>query len=334
MRKEKLPELLTEVFRNKIILVVIAIWIITCITYAQTNETKLVPQDELAKTPEVARDLETGLNNRPANEKSVPAAERTRSILAAPDTNRPKKNPFATDQLRLPGTPRAQATASDWQVAIAPYFYMSGLTGTIGARGRTAEVDMDFSDVFEELNLGLMGTVEARKGRFVIVNDLLWIKLGEERDTPGGLFSSAKLGVNMFVWDPEAGYRVYEGSGGSFDVLGGVRLMSIENNLNFRAGSLPAFDVSERKTWATPVIGGHGTVNLTKKFFLSTKFDIGGGLGADFTGQFYGGGGYRLTPKIALLGGYRYMRTDYDSEGGFLFDTTMNGLLLGVKFTF
>jgi hypothetical protein len=162
----------------------------------------------------------------------------------------------------------------------------------------------------------------------------VWIKLGEERETPGQLYSSVKLGVNMVIWDPEVGYRVYESKGGSFDVLGGVRLMSVETNVNFREGALPAFDVSERKTWATPVVGARGILNLSPKFFLATKFDVGGGIGADFTGQFYGGGGHRITPKFALISGYRYMKTDYDSNAGFLFDTEMNGILIGAKFTF
>ena len=239
----------------------------------------------------------------------------------------------------IPNSPSPQSSgqssiASGWEFSIAPYLYMTGLTGTVGARGRTAEVDMNFSDVIENLNLALMGTFEARKGRFVVVNDLMWIKLGEERDTPGELFSSVKIGVNLLVLDPEAGYRVYQGERGSFDVLGGVRLTSVETNINFREGALPASDVSERKTWATPVFGARGTLDLSTKFFLATKFDLGGGLGADFTGQFYGGGGYRITPRIALIGGYRYLKTDYDSDGGFLFDTEMNGIVIGGKFTF
>ncbi len=245
------------------------------------------------------------------------------------------ENPFSKKVFEKPVSPARQASGSSgWQVAFAPYLYMTGVSGTVGARGVTTDIDMSFSDVIEDLNLGIMGALEARKGRLVITNDLIWIKLGEEFETPGGLFSSVKVGINMFIWDPEIGYRLYESEAGAFDILGGVRVMSIENNVNFRAGLLPAIDVSERKTWGTPVIGGHGTLNLSPKFFLATKFDIGGGIGADFTGQFYGGAGYRITPKIALIGGYRYMRTDYDSEAGFIFDTSMNGILMGAKFQF
>jgi hypothetical protein len=276
---------------------------------------------------------------RPAPIES-PKKDDTAPNIGQPDTRATDSAESSQESLgdmpgSLPNKSSGRSSiASGWEFSIAPYLYMTGMKGTVGARGRTRDVDMSFGDVIENLNLGIMGAFEARKGRFVFVNDLMWIKLGEERDTPGQLFSSVKVGVNLLLWDPEAGYRVYQSDRGSVDVLGGARLMSVETNINFREGILPASDVSERKTWATPVVGVRGTLNVLPKVFLATKFDIGGGLGADFTTQFYGGAGYRITPKIALVGGYRFLKTDYDSEAGFLFDTDMNGILVGAKFTF
>lgn len=335
MKNQQRSNVVCRFIRSTILPAALLLTSMVSAAQAQNSATAQNPEKPAVSEPQFAKIVPIDPEK---SGDSIPIAAkpeiRTDRFSAAPGSTAAAKNPFADASKAEPLTPIRQSSGSDWQVAFAPYLYMTGMTGTVGARGETIEVDMDFSDVIENLNLGLMGALEARKGRFVLVNDLMWIKLGEERDTPGQLFSSVKVGVNMFIWDPEAGYRLYEGTGGSFDVLGGIRLMSIENNVNLRAGILPARDVSERKTWATPVIGAHGTLNLSPKFFLATKFDIGGGLGADFTGQFYGGGGYRITPKIALVGGYRYMKTKYDSEAGFLFDTTMNGILMGAKFTF
>ncbi len=230
---------------------------------------------------------------------------------------------------------KQSAASSGWEFSFAPYLYATGISGTVGARGRVLEVDASFGNVLENLDIGLMGTFEARKGKLIFLSDLVWTKMSAERDTPGGLYSTAKVGVNLFIFDPEVGYRVYESKAGSFDVLGGVRIWSVENNINLTTGLLPGFDVSQRKSWAAPVVGFHGLLNLSPKFFLSTKFDIGGaGIGADLTTQFYGGGGYRITPKIALIGGYRYLQVDYDDSEGFLFDTKMNGLVIGARFNF
>jgi hypothetical protein len=89
-----------------------------------------------------------------------------------------------------------------------------------------------------------------------------------------------------------------------------------------------------RKTWASPVIGVRGNYDLTSKFFISSRFEIGGaGIGADLATKFYGGVGYRLGSKSALIGGYRYLQVDYDDHKGFLFDTRLNGIVLGAKFS-
>ncbi len=319
-----------------------------------------VAQAVKAAEPAVTKQQSDTQTNRPETNSTTDVPKPESAAAAISDPSRPNRaadKPSTSDNAGLPQAelqkfsgersedvlkyvpfhvqPKQASSSSDWEYGFAPYLFASGLTGTVGARGRTAEIDLSFGDIFKKLNMGLMGTFEARKNKLVIVNDIMWIKLSEERDTPLDLFySSIKLGVNQFVWDPKVGYRLHESDAGSFDVLGGVRLMSVETNLNFRAGALPAAEVSERKTWATPVVGGRGLVNLSPKFYLSTIFDIGGGVGADFTGQFYGGAGYRITPKFALVGGYRYMKTDYDDNSGFIFDTNMSGLLFGAKFSF
>lgn len=269
-----------------------------------------------------------------ATPASVPLAELTAKVT--PDRDVPAAKAPAVDFSSKLVSPSKKQTSddSDWQVAFSPYLYMTGLSGTIGARGRQAEIDLSFGDVIDNFKLGIMGTLDVKKGRFVVLSDVMWLKLDKERETPGDLYSSSQLGVNMFVFDAEAGYRVYESEKGSFDVLGGFRMMSVETNLNFRTGILPGFDVSERKTWATPVFGVRGLANVSPKVFLNGKFDIGGGLGADFTDQIYLGGGYRLTNSIALVGGWRYLKTDYDDSEGFLFDTSMNGIMVGARFSF
>jgi hypothetical protein len=264
-----------------------------------------------------------------------PLASDTDELKAANSVSRFGKRPSADNgTLATPTAPQQNASSSGWKFSFSPYLFAAGLKGDVGARGRVAEIDLSFGDVWSNLDLGLMGSLKAQKNRFVLASDIMWVKMSKEFDTPLDLYSSGKIGVNLFVWDMKGGYRVYEGKAGFFDALAGIRLMSNENNLNFRTGILPGFDVSQRKTWATPVFGGHGLLNLSPKIFVSSVFDLGGGWGSDFTGQFYGGGGFRVKPWISLVGGYRYMKTDYDDNSGYVFDTRMSGILLGAKFDF
>ena len=43
--------------------------------------------------------------------------------------------------------------------------------GDVGAKGHTADVSASFSDFLEHLNAALMGTVEARQDRFIVLFD-------------------------------------------------------------------------------------------------------------------------------------------------------------------
>lgn len=269
------------------------------------------------------------------SKETAPVAVPVERVSTPDEKTSEVETPVIGTKLENTAPAKQTSSSSDWEFAFAPYLFMSGISGTVGARGRVLEVDASFGNVLENLDIGIMGTLEARKGKFVFVSDLIWTKMSAERDTPGGLYDTAKVGINLFIFDPEVGYRVVNSEKGAFDVLGGVRIWSVENNLNLTTGLLPGFDVSQRKSWAAPVVGFRGLLNVTPKFFLSTKFDIGGaGIGADLTTQFYGGAGYRVTPKIALIGGYRYLQVDYDDSEGFLFDTKMNGFVFGAKFNF
>ena len=235
-------------------------------------------------------------------------------------------------------SPKKQDSSDDsgWHFGVAPYLFLSGLSGRVGARGRTFDLgSADFSGgKRDNFAIGFMAAVEARKGRFVILNDLVWANITSEKDTAGPFYATTKLGTKLFIIDPEAGYRFVNSEKGSIDVLGGVRVWSVEASLNATTGVLPGFDVSQRKTWAAPVIGVRGVANITPRFFLAGKFDIGGaGIGADLTTQLYGAAGYKFTKHVAMLGGYRWLQVDYDDEAGFLFDTQMSGIMLGMKFS-
>lgn len=273
--------------------------------------------------------------------KAEPRFEPKTESSTEPKTDAPADKlftppPFSAKTDKVAEPKADQSSGSDWSFAFSPYVFAAGISGTVGARGRTLELDADFSgSVWDSLDLGLMGAFEIKKGRIVSVTDFMWIKLSQERDTPGRFYNTAKLGINLFVLDPEVGYRFVDSEKGSLDVMGGVRIWSVEANLNVTTGVLPGFDVSQRKTWAAPVVGVRGTYNVTQRLFLTGKFDIGGaGIGADLTTQLFGAVGYRITKHIALAGGYRWLQVDYDDEEGFIFDTQMQGLMFGARFSF
>lgn len=221
----------------------------------------------------------------------------------------------------------------EWEFSVAPYIFFSGLNGTIGVQRQTALVNARFPDIFRNLDFAMMGTFEARKGNWMILTDAMYMSLSGKRITPSPFFSDIDVEVKETIIDPEIGYRVVRRERGTIDLLAGVRIWHVKPHLTFQPRILPLVDVEESKNWADPVIGVRGIGNLSQRVFVTGKFDVGGfGVGSDFTGQAFGGAGFQVKPRIALIGGYRYLRADYVSDEGFVFKTTMSGILLGAKF--
>jgi hypothetical protein len=228
-----------------------------------------------------------------------------------------------------------QTVDSDkWQFQFSPYFWLAGLHGTGGIGNRTTEVDESFSDVFDALNFAFMGTFEARKGKFISLTDLEYVSVSDEKATPGPLFSTVDAGFKTFIFDQEVGYRFLENSakGASLDVLGGARVWRVKTDLEFGAGILPATRIEGSRSWVDAVGGLRGKMALSEKLFLTGKFDLGGG-GSQFTWQVFGGGGYNINPKIALIFGYRVLDVDYD-KNNFIFDMNQRGPIVGIGFRF
>jgi hypothetical protein len=120
----------------------------------------------------------------------------------------------------------------------------------------------------------------------------------------------------------------------NIDLLGGARIWHVKSHLTFQPRILPLVDVEGSKNWVDPIVGARGVVSLSPRVFFTGRFDMGGfGINSDFTGQAFGGIGYQLKPRVALIGGYRVLRVDYVNEG-FIFKTTLNGINLGAKFDF
>ncbi len=233
-----------------------------------------------------------------------------------------------------PETPVPQAVDQDkWQFQVTPYFWLAGLHGTGGVGNRTTRVDESFSDVFDALNFAFMGTFEARKGKFISLTDLEYVSVSDDKATPGPFFSTVDAGFKTFIFDQEVGYRLLDNSqGATLDVLGGARVWRVKTDFEFGAGILPATRIEASRSWVDAVGGLRGKMALSEKLFLTGKFDLGGG-GSKFTWQVFGGAGYNLNPKIALIFGYRALDVDYD-KNNFVFDMNQRGPIVGIGFRF
>lgn len=231
--------------------------------------------------------------------------------------------------------PRPQTAPTDeWQFQFTPYFWMASLHGTAGIGNRTTQVDESFGDIFDSLKFSFMGVLEARRDKLVVLTDVEYVSISDDKATPGPLFSQLNAKFKTFVFDPEIGYRVFENpdTGAFVDVLGGVRVWHISTDLTFSPGILPGTVAQGSRNWVDGIGGLRGKAPLSKKVFITGKFDLGGG-GSKFTYQLFGGVGYNINKRIALILGYRDLDVNYD-KNSFLYDMSQRGPLVGVGFKF
>jgi hypothetical protein len=222
------------------------------------------------------------------------------------------------------------------QYQVTPYLWASSIDGTVGARGRTLEIDQSFSDIWGDLTFAAMGTFQGRWDRWVLLTDGLFINLSTDRTREGSvLFSSAEAKVKLFILDPEFGYQVLRKDGVELNVLGGGRFWSLKNDLRFAGTLIGPLNVSHRRTWIDPVVGAQFRADLPHNLYVTAKGDIGGfHAAADIDWQAFGGVGIRFNDRVSGIVGYRHLGIDYSNSQGFVFDTTMKGLVLAVGIRF
>ncbi len=225
-----------------------------------------------------------------------------------------------------------QSSSYDAKYQLTPYIWFSGFNGDIGVRGRVVRVDASFSDIFDELNFGVMATFEARwGGKWKFLLDGIYMNLSDGDVNPGPFFDGAEITAKALIIDPEIGYAIVGGETSRVDLFGGFRLYHIENGLELRQGA-GRLNLSQTQTWADPVVGFR--VKAGGKAYLTMKADIGGfGLGSELTWQAFGGLGINLCSRLAIIIGYRYLDIDY-RRNGFIYDVALGGPLLGFGFRF
>ncbi|YCI06304.1 hypothetical protein M1D34_30300 (plasmid) [Ensifer sp. D2-11] len=235
-----------------------------------------------------------------------------------------------------PMTPELQQTTTDsgWTFSFAPYFWAAGLSGDVAQFGLPAvDVDASFSDIFDNLEFGAMAIGEARSGPYSIFADVMYTKISGQAGTPRGVLATdVELTSETFAGLLGAGYSVFESATARLDVVGGLRVWSVESQLSFSGGLFDGRSRSDDATWVDGLAGFRGTYSLTPEIYL-TGWGLVGAGGADLDWDVAAAIGYRFSDSISAVVGYRALGVDY-SDGGFVFDAVQQGPVLGLVLRF
>lgn len=250
-----------------------------------------------------------------------------------------------------------------WEFEVVPYLWMAAMKGDVTIKGVEANVDMSFSDIWNDLTFGAMLKIEARKGRWGIFLDTVYMNL--EDDIQGKRTFTGPLGqrtseiladadISMKQWVLEFGgfYELVKTPVGQdkdkmmyLDLLVGGRYWYLSTDVDVNlvldtTGSTIARNISQSgsRDWIDPFVGLRTRIQLTKDLMLVLRGDIGGfGVGSDFSWNAAGYFGYKVSDMISLWAGYRALGVDYKSGSGnskFVYDMTFQGPVLGIGFRF
>jgi opacity protein-like surface antigen len=230
-----------------------------------------------------------------------------------------------------------------WQFELTPYLFAAGMKGTSGVRGVSADIDMSFSDILENLDGGFMGIFEARKGAWILALDAVYMKLSDEPSRswsgPLGNSNTASLSASakQFLMQPYVGRRVFD-QRAKVDLVGGARYtrLDVEARLDVATGSplLPdgSRSATRREEWWDPVVGIRVTYPLAERWSVIGYFDHGIG-GSHNTYQAIAGVNWRFRDNLTAKFGYRYLYQDHTKDD-FVWDMKSYGLYAGLGIAF
>ncbi len=234
-----------------------------------------------------------------------------------------------------------------WEFMIAPYIWAVQINSKVTVKGFSAEQTTYFSDIVNNLNAAFLGHAEATKGgKWGFFTDVIYLKVKGDGDFQGvrrpGLTPpptrDLTLTTEAVIVEGGAFYRLLNcpiagkpGQAITVDVLGGARYWYVSADLDTTSPVHP----SDNDSWVDPFIGARAQFDLTKKLWFNVRGDIGGfSVGSQFSWNGLAGFGYRFTPAITGMLGYRAMYIDYrKSSASAKYEETFYGPIAGVSYT-
>ena len=231
----------------------------------------------------------------------------------------------------------ARAADDGWRGNITPYLWLPAVSSNLHVPDLAPEVEADSSasDLFDKLDFALLLTGEVRKGKFGLLYDVQYLKLGD--DGVVGLLDGRDYDVELTVADATLAlqYRVVDAPNVFVDAFAGARLMYADTSIDISPGVvLPGASVGDDKAWVDPIIGLKCRWRFAEHWSVLGYGDVGGfGAASDLTYQLTGVVAYHFNDRWAVQAGYRYFAVDYESSG-FKLDAEMHGPIVGLTFAF
>jgi hypothetical protein len=250
-----------------------------------------------------------------------------------------------------PGDSFAQS-ASDWEFQGTLYAYFPSISGrtTFPPQNGGSGLSLDTGAILDSLDFAFMGTLEARRGRWGGLLDVIYMDLNNSNTSsqslsigaaglPAGVTANVGAGLKGSVWTLATTYRALAERSTTLDVLAGVRVLDIKSSMNWTlSGNVAAVSLPDRtgaretseQNWDA-IVGVKGRLGFGQggKWFAPYYLDIGTGE-SSFTWQATAGVGYNFGWGD-IIAAWRY--TDYKLKSGSSIDgLTLSGPAIAATF--
>jgi len=236
--------------------------------------------------------------------------------------------------LAVPAGAADPGSSSDWKFDAGIYAWTPSMTVKPDDGD---SVKMSFSDILDNLDMTFMGVFGARKDKWSLLGDVIYMKLSDTLSGSRKLPNipetvTGKVDAEMKSWIVTAagGYNLVDTGSYSLDLLGGARYLSIDVPLKAQVDQFQLKVTPSGDIWSG-IIGVRGKADLAENWYLMYYLDAGAGQKSSNTWQALAGVGYQFQKLDAVLG-YRYLA--YDIDSGDLEDITIKGPYAGVRFYF
>ena len=216
------------------------------------------------------------------------------------------------------------AGSSRWSFTITPYLWAAGLDGNTAAGGVESEIDTGYRFLsLDNLDLTLAANLEARKGRWTVLLDGLYVEFSDAFDRPA---VDADAEVSGRIFESSAAYPAARVEG--LELVFGMRYVALDSEVQLTPG--PAGSAGE--SWLDPLVGARFKHDFNDRWSVSLRGDVGGfGVASELTTNLSATFGYRITDAMTLRFGYRALQMDFE-DGGFVLDAIAQGYAVGLSF--
>ena len=238
---------------------------------------------------------------------------------------------------------QAQSDGSQDQRETAAAFYFWG-TDVGGQTVSGSEVEVEFSDIVDNLEAGFMGTFTTRKNDWSFMTDVIYFNVAAsetaELSIPIGpiqvpVTTSTDLDMTGWILHFSGGYELFSDGDSRLDVIGGLSYLDLDTELFLELASLgpgQSRTITDAVTAWDAIIGLKGRTSLGERWSLPYYVDIGTGQ-SSFTWQAALGVAFQAGSRwdLALL--YRHLEWDVDATS-VIDEISYSGPMLGARFRF